>query len=604
MLVNELILLISVPFLVAVVNIILPIVLRKLLTFLSIIASMFIVYKLYFSPAANYTIFNNEILAADQMSLFILSFILFLSLIILFFSLKGVDKTIEKRFFVLYPLTIAFCSGTVLSQNGISFLIFWGLSGLALYLFALLGKTSETPITSKKTFIIVGGSDAFLIMGFALMWFLKPEAGYLLKNFQLPLTNSLSYVAFFFLIIASFAKAGGFPMHSWVPDYSKDAPIESVALLPASLDKLLGIYLLARMVTALFVVEIVINMILISLGAITVISAVMMAMIQHNGRKLLGYHAVSQVGYMIMGVGSGSILAFAGGLFHMINHTIYKSDLFLSLGSVEKQTGTNDLDSLGGLGKKMPVTFIMALIGAFSISGIPPFNGFFSKWMIYQGLLEKTKDLTAGFQIWMLVCLILAIFGSALTLASFMKFIHAIYLGKRPEIYNNIKETTSNQWIATGILSFLCVIFGIFAIEIPLNKFIYPVLINNNFALPQFLGLYNPQIVFIFLGIGIIVGLIVYLITGKVRYDEVYLGGMSPSEKFRVLGTEFYNEIRNMSPLKSIYNWAEKKYLDIYEVGSRSTFGLSGILQKAQPGLLQLYLLYIIVGIVIILLFI
>jgi NADH:ubiquinone oxidoreductase subunit 5 (subunit L)/multisubunit Na+/H+ antiporter MnhA subunit len=239
-----------------------------------------------------------------------------------------------------------------------------------------------------------------------------------------------------------------------------------------------------------------------------------------------------------------------------------------------------------------------------SISGIPPFNGFFSKWMIYQGLLEKTKDLAAGYQVWMLVCLILAVFGSALTLASFMKFIHAIYLGRKPEIYDNIKETTANQWIATCVLSFLCVIFGIFAIEIPLNKFIYPVLVDNNLVLPQFLGLYSPQIVFILLGIGIIVGLIVYLVTGKVRYDEVYLGGMSPSEKFRVTGTEFYNEIRNMNPLRSIYNWAEKKYLDLYEVGSRSTFGLSGIFQKAHPGQLQLYLFYIVVGIVIIFLFI
>lgn len=601
---NALVLLISIPFIVALVNILLPTIIRKILTLLSIIGPLYIVYELYFSTNINFFLFDKEILSVDQMSLFILSFILILSLVILIFSLKGVDKVYEKKFFVLYPLTISFCNGAVLSQNGVSFLIFWGLSGLTLYLFALLGKTNETPVTAKKTFIIVGGSDAFLIMGFALMWFLKPEAGQSLKDFQLPLCNGLSYTAFFFLLIASFAKAGGFPMHSWVPDYSKDAPIESVAFLPASLDKLLGIYLLARMVTSLFAVEILINMILISLGAITVISAVMMAMIQHNGRRLLGYHAVSQVGYMIMGVGSGSVLAFAGGLFHMINHTIYKSNLFLSLGSVEKQTGTNDLDDLGGLGKKMPVTFIMAMIGAFSISGIPPFNGFFSKWMIYQGLLEKTKELTAGYQIWMLVCIILAVFGSALTLASFMKFIHAIYLGRRPGIYDNIKETSANQWLATGVLSFLCIVFGIFAVEIPLNKFIYPILVQNNFVLPQFLGLYSPQIVFVLLVIGIIIGLIVYLLTGKIRYDEVYLGGMPPLEKFRVVGTEFYNEIKNMSPIKQIYGWAEKKYLDLYDVCTKSTFGLSAIFQKAHTGQLQLYILYIILGMVIILLFI
>jgi formate hydrogenlyase subunit 3/multisubunit Na+/H+ antiporter MnhD subunit len=600
---NELVLLILIPFVVALINIFLPLIIKKILTLLSVIASLLIVFNLFFSAGTDFNLFDQEIFSIDKMSLFILIFIQILSLIILVFSLKGVDKTYEKKFFILYLLTIAFCNGTVLSQNGISFLIFWGLSGLTLYLFGLLPTTAETPVTAKKTFIIVGGSDAFLILGLALIWYIKPEAGQSLKNLFLPLDNGLSYFAFFFLLIAAFAKAGGFPLHSWVPDYSKDAPVESVAFLPASLDKLLGIYLLTRMVTNLFKIDILINMILISLGAITIISAVMMAMIQHNGKKLLGYHAVSQVGYMVMGIGSGSVLAIAGGLFHLINNAIYKSGLFLTLGSVEKQTNTSELDYLGGLGKKMPVTFLMSLICALSISGIPPFNGFFSKWMIYQGLLEKTKDLTPGYQIWMLVCIILAVFGSALTLASFMKFIHAIYLGRRPGIYDNIKETSINQWFAACILSFLCIAFGIFAVDIPLNKFIYPVLIENNFILSEFLGIYSPQLVFILLGTGIALGLIVYLLTGKVRYDEVYIGGMSPSEKFRVLGTEFYNEIKNMSPIRQVYGWAEKKYLDLYEVSTKSTFGLSEILQKAHPGQLQLYLLYIILGMVIILLF-
>ncbi|MCX6151290.1 MAG: proton-conducting transporter membrane subunit [Ignavibacteriales bacterium] len=604
MLENELAILVYIPFGIAVLNIFLPVIVRKVLTFLTILFSFVIVHKLYTSPAENLILFNNVVFAADQMSLFVLIFIQLLSIIILIFSLKGISKAIEKRFFILYPLTLAFCNGTVVSQNSISFLIFWGLSGLALYMFALLGKTQEAPSTAKKTFIIVGGSDAFLIMGLVIMWFLKPETGWMLKNFQLPLTGELSYIAFFFLLVASFAKAGGFPLHTWVPDFSKDAPIESVALLPSSLDKLLGIYLLARMVTSLFIVDILINMLLISLGAITVITAVMMAMNQHNGRKLLGYHAVSQVGYMIMGVGSGSVLAFAGGLFHMINNTIYKSNLFLSLGSVEKQTGTNDLDNLGGLGKKMPATFVMALVGALSISGIPPFNGFFSKWMIYQGLLEKTRDLSPGYQIWLLICLILAVFGSALTLASFMKFLHAIYLGKRPQIYDNIKEAPANQWIATGLLSFLCLLFGIFAIQIPLNKFIYPVLLDSQLPLPQFIGLYNPQIIFILFGIAFIVGLIIYLSTSKVRYDEVYLGGMSPSEKFRISGTAFYNEIRNMIPIRYIYNWAEKKYFDLYSIGSKSTFAFSDVFQKAHPGQLQLYILYLTLGFLIFILFI
>ena len=599
MAVNLLIMAIAVPLIIAIINVIMPVIIRKILTFLVLGYTLVITWLMYMEAPPMVQLFGETIFKLDQMGIFALVFIQVLSFIILIFSLKGVNKEIEKSFFVLYPMTVSFCNGVVLSENIISLLMFWGLSGMTLYFFALLGRTKDAPQTAKKTFIIIGGSDAFLILGFVLMWFMQPAAGWTLSSFSIPLSNGTAVFAFILLLIAAFAKAGGFPFHTWVPDFSKDAPVESAAFLPASLDKLLGIYLLARMMISYFTVDLVVNLIVVSLGALTVITAVMMAMNQHNGRKLLGYHAVSQVGYMIMGVGSGSILAFAGGLFHLINHTIYKSNLFLSLGSVEKETGTNNLDEMGGLGKVMPATFIMALIGALSISGIPPFNGFFSKWMIYQGLLEKASTIPPVYQIWLLFCILLAIFGSALTLASFMKFIHAIFLGRRTAEHDKVKEAPANQWIATGLLSILCISFGIFAMEVPLNKFILPVIGEYGWTLNSFLGTYNPQMIVVLFAIVFIVGFGVYLLTRKVRYDDVYLGGQSPAEKFRVLGTEFYKEIRNMSLLKNIYNAADKKYFDMYDISGNSTFAFSRIFQKAHPGQLQLYLFYIIIGMLI-----
>lgn len=601
---NELLLLILIPFAAAVINIFLPAALRKILTVISLAITSILIYFLYRMPLQTFSLFDQVVLSADEMSLFVLTFIQLLSFIILIFSLFGLEKDSEKRFFFLYPLTVSFCNAVVISEHALSFLIFWGLSGLTLYLFGTMGKTLDAPQAAKKTFIIIGGSDAFLLMALVIMHLISPATGWSLNNPKIPLHGEFAHAAFIFLLIAAFAKAGGFPFHTWVPDFSRNSPVESVAFLPTSLDKLLGIYLLARMVTTLFVVYPLMYMIIITFGALTVITAGMMAMIQNNGRLLLGYSTVGQVGYMIMGVGSGSILAFAGGLFHMINHTIYKSNLFLSLGSVEKKTGTNELDYLGGLGKKMPITFLTALIGALSISGIPPFNGFFSKWMIYQGLIEMTSTLSKGYQLWLLACIILAVFGSALTLANFMKFIHAIFLGRRPEIYNGIKEAPANQWFATGILSLLCVLFGIFAIMIPLQQFIYPVLTSLDISLPIYTGLYDPILIVILFAIAFIVGILIYSATAKVRYDEIYVGGMPALEKFRISGIQFYNEIRNFALLKNIYTAAEKKYFDLYELGKGFTFGFSGIFQKAHPGQLQLYVLYLILGALIMILFV
>ncbi|MCU0415161.1 MAG: hypothetical protein MUE91_12310 [Ignavibacteriaceae bacterium] len=244
----------------------------------------------------------------------------------------------------------------------------------------------------------------------------------------------------------------------------------------------------------------------------------------------------------------------------------------------------------------------MALIGALSISGIPPFNGFFSKWMIYQGLIEKTATLGAGYQLWLLACIIIAVFGSALTLASFMKFLHAAYLGRRPDIYKDIKEAPANQWLSTGLLSVLCIVFGILAVALPLKYFIYPVVEASGMSIPAFVGLYDPIIVILLFVVAFIIGLLIYGLTAKVRYDDIYVGGMPALEKFRIAGTEFYNEVRNFTLLKSIYNYAEKKYFDLYEMGREFTFSFSGYLQKAHPGQLQLYVLYIVVGFLIIML--
>jgi formate hydrogenlyase subunit 3/multisubunit Na+/H+ antiporter MnhD subunit len=596
MITNELILLIAAPLLIGIVNIVMPVTVRKILTFLVLLFTSWVIYSLHLRSVEGFSIFSEKIFSIDQLGLLTITFIQLLSLLILIFSLKGVEKSAEKNFFVLYPMTVAFCNGVIVSEHAFSFMIFWGLSGLALYLFGTLGNNSESPKTAKKTFIIIGGSDVFLLLGLVLMWYVSPFTEWSLNSPMIALNSGLAYSAFIMLLIAAFAKAGGFPFHTWVPDFCRDSPVESAAFLPASLDKLLGIYLLAKMVTTLFVVEIFINMILISLGALTVITAVMMAMIQHNGRRLLGYHAVSQVGYMIMGIGSGSILAFAGGLFHMVNHTIYKSNLFLTLGSVEKRTGTNELDYLGGLGKAMPFTFIAALIGALSISGIPPFNGFFSKWMIYQGLIEKTSSLSPGYQLWLLGCIIIAVFGSALTLASFMKFIHAIFLGRKPSVYDNIKEAPLNQWISTSLLALLCISFGAAAVLLPLNNFIYPVLSNLGMTLPSFSGLYEPGLYIVLLLIAFFAGYIIYLFTGKIRYDDVYVGGMPPLEEFRISGTSFYKEIREFAVLKNIYNAAERNLFDIYETGKDFTFRLSKGFQLAHPGQLQFYILYIAAG--------
>ena len=600
--INVLWYLVLLPLAAGVLNLLLPVIFRKALNLVAIAFTLFLAFGLLFFTPVPVFLFGLPVFVIDALAKFTLLFIQLMALVILIFALKGVDREAERGFFIWYPMTVSFCNGVVLSENLLSFLVFWGLSGLMLYFFTLLGSSDETPQTAKKVFIVVGGSDAFLIMGVALLLASQPDAGWNLSSYSISLETTLGFLAFLMFMIAALAKAGGFPLHTWVPDFSGNAPVESAAFLPGSLDKLLGIFLLARMMTGMFRIGVLVHLIVVTIGAVTVITAVMMAINQHNGRRLLGYHAVSQVGYMIMGIGSGSALAFAGGLFHLLNNTIYKSGLFLGLGSVEKQTGTSDLDELGGLGRSMPFTFLVSLIAALSISGIPPFNGFFSKWMIYQGLLERASNISPAYQVWLLACIVLALFGSALTLASFMKFLHAIFLGKRPQKWAELGRVPLNQKVSTGILALLCVIFGLFAIELPLRYLINPVTREAGLDEWEFSGLYSPLFLVAMLVIALILAMLVYRLVRKIRYDDIYICGNEDSEGYRVSGTGFYREIREMYPLRELFDAAEKHWFDIYDVGGNLTFAFARLFQKAHPGQLQLYLFYIVLGFLILLL--
>ncbi len=334
-----------------------------------------------------------------------------------------------RHFYACVLLTLGCTTGSLLSDHLLLFLVFWGILGITLYKL-IKGNDEESASIAKKTLILIGSSDSIMILGVGLIW-LRTNTLFI-SEIHLATTSITASLAFLCLMIGSFTKAGAFPFHTWIPDYARLAPATSSAYLPASLDKLLGIYLMARLCMDMFVLNRWLTLILIIIGVTTIIIAVMMALIQHNYKKLLGYHAVSQVGYMVLGLGLGSPLGIAGGLFHMINHALYKSGLFLAAGSIENKTGTDELANLGGLSRRMPITFFSALIFALAISGIPPLNGFASKWMIYQAVIDFGHGALIANKLWIL-WLALAVLGSALTLASFIKFISGAFLGRLKE---------------------------------------------------------------------------------------------------------------------------------------------------------------------------
>ncbi len=502
------------------------------------------------------------------------------------------------RYYLYIVLTFIVSLGAVFSNNLILFMVFWGFLGLLLYLLISFGKSDKTPATAKKAFIIIGGTDAFMLLGLALVWKLSGVAQ--MDTLNIALDSKIAVWAYLCLAAGAFAKAGAMPFHTWVPDTAEDAPTPVAAFLPASLDKLLGIYFLVRLSLNIFQMDKGMNTFLMLVGSITIVAAVMMALIQHDLKRLLGYHAVSQVGYMVLGIGTGSLLGIAGGLFHMLNNTIYKSCLFLGGGAVEKKAGTSDLEKLGGLAKVMPITFGAFLLASLAISGVPPFNGFASKWMIYQGIIETAKS---GGYLWV-IWLTAAMFGSALTLASFMKLIHAVFLGQ-PSSESGIagkvlKDVGPNMWFPQVFLASLCVIFGVFAYQIPLKMFIFPSLGGG----VEFLGIWNVSLATLLIIVGIAIGMVIYLLgkAAKIRETAGFVGGedLRRHLDMRVSGTEFYNTIQEIGILKAIYKLAEKKVFDLYDLSRRVTFVFIRILRYVHNGVLPTYLAWCLLAMIMI----
>ena len=399
-------------------------------------------------------------LKLSRMSAFIVLAISgFLFLVALYSASSMARDAATRRFFAWMLLTGALGTGVALADNLVLLLVFG--EGLLLTLFGMISSGARRPYkTAIKAVIIVGTTDLCMMLGVMLTGHLAGT--FSLSGIRLPV-DGVGGVAFILLMIGALGKAGAMPFHSWIPDAALDAPLPFMAILPASIDKLLGIYLLARISLDLFILTpgSWLSIVLMVIGALTIILAVMMALVQKDYKRLLSYHAISQVGYMVLGIGTALPIGIVGGIFHMINHAMYKSCLFLTGGAVEKQAGTTDLEKLGGLARGMPVTVVCFIVAAASISGVPPFNGFFSKEMVYDAALESG---------WVFYAV--ALLGSFFTAASFLKLGHAAFFGKRSDT-REIREAPLPMLIPMIVLAGLCILFGV-ANSLPLAGLIQP----------------------------------------------------------------------------------------------------------------------------------
>jgi multicomponent Na+:H+ antiporter subunit D len=246
-------------------------------------------------------------------------------------------------------------------------------------------------------------------------------------------------------------KAAFVPFHAWLPDAHPSAPAPVSALLSGVLIKTVGIYALVRLFFNVLGLTPRLAAVLMILGTISMIAGVLLAIGQWDFKRLLAYHSISQIGYIALGLGIGTPLGILGGLFHLFNHSLFKSLLFLNAGAVDYVLGTRDLRRMGGLRERMPVTARTSLVASLSIAGIPPLNGFWSKLLI---ILAAVQAGHIGYAAW-------AVLGSVLTLASFLKVQrYGFFGGAAGSAKTPGREVPLTMRWAMVALAVLCLITG------------------------------------------------------------------------------------------------------------------------------------------------
>lgn len=249
-----------------------------------------------------------------------------------------------------------------------------------------------------------------------------------------------------------FIKGGLVPFHGWLPDAYSQAPSAVSILLAGIVTKVSGIYTLIRLVTSVFGFTDNIKGVLILVGVISMLFGAFAALTQNNFKRMLAYSSVSQVGYILAGLGTGTMLGVVGAIFHFFNHAIFKTLLFVNSAAVEKSTGKVNMDEMGGLSEKMPVTGATSLVGFLSTSGIPPFAGFWSKLMIIIALWFSGHYVYA----------VIAVLASVLTLAYLLMMQRKVFFGKLAGAFQDIKEAPAGFAAIAIVLALITIGVGIF----------------------------------------------------------------------------------------------------------------------------------------------
>lgn len=396
-------------------------------------------------------------LVLDGLSVFILFIVNFIALIAVIYSINYMDHyTAKYKFYALFLLLLGGLNGVTITGDLFNLFVFLQISAIASYALVAFGTGEQELEAAFKYMVLAEVGSLLILLSIALIYSATgtlnmADIAETFANYPKP---SLSIFVSILFIVGFSLKAALVPFHAWLPDAHPSAPAPISSMLSGVVIKVLGIYAMVRIFYNVLGMSPVVQTVLLALAGLSMIIGVILQLGQSDIKRLLAYCSISQIGYILLGFGLGTPLGILGGLFHLANHAVFKSLLFFDAGAVEYTTGTRDINKMGGLSQKMPVTTFGWFIGSFSASGVPPFNAFWSKLILIIAAIEAQYYLLAA----------IAGIAAILTLASFIKVQRRAFFGSLPETLQKIKEVPVFMAMTLIILSVLCIFMGIFLV--------------------------------------------------------------------------------------------------------------------------------------------
>ncbi len=397
-------------------------------------------------------------LVLDGLSSLMLVLVSVVSFAATLFSSRYMDQyTARGKYYGLFMLMIAGMNGCVLTGDMFNLFVFLEIAAISSYALVAFGCESDELEASFKYLILGCVASSFILLGITLLY---AQFGALnmaqLGERMAGLGQGKGPMLALMLLLAGLGmKAALVPFHAWLPDAHPSAPAPISAMLSGVLIKAIGVYAIIRVVFNGYGWTPELGMALMVLGTLSLIVGGVLAIRQGDFKRLLAYSSISQIGYVVLAIGLGTPLGILAGIFHLANHAIFKSLLFLTSGAVQYRTGTRQLDEMGGLAQRMPTTARSCLVGSMSIAGIPPFNGFFSKLLIIIACVAAGRW---GFAL----C---AVIISIVTLAYFLKVQKSAFYGKLKDKWSQVREVPLTMQCSMVLLAVLCVAMGLLGIE-------------------------------------------------------------------------------------------------------------------------------------------